>query len=142
LLCKVGRLALATAYPEEYARVLGLAGPGGTRALAEMERRAFGTDADELSAEMMAAWRLGDDFCEAVCSQNAPDRTGLDSRAGRLARILRWAGSVASVLVQPQACAEPLTALVSEGSGLGREALDQCEGRLKSAAPGGLPAVG
>ena len=129
LVSKIGLLALATAHPEEYARLLDAAGGSAALELVERERQAFGIDHNELSAEMMAEWRLQEYLCEAVRSQDSPKRADSDpaSQAGQLARTLHLAGAIASVFVQPQTHLEMLTALAEEASGLGiaKETFDQ-----------------
>jgi len=120
LLSQVGRLALATVRPDEYTRVLEFVDANDARGLTGAERTAFGIDHDELSAEMMADWRVQDIFCEAVRAQGAPqaEPTG-DTRAHQFARIVHLAGAVASVLVRAETGAGALTAIVDTAADLG-----------------------
>jgi two-component system, cell cycle response regulator len=128
LLAKIGRLGLATARQQEYARVLSSREAGDDAELARMERECFGLDHNELSAEMMAEWHLPELFYNAVRWQDAPDSAcvDMDSRLGQLARLLHLAGGVALLLVQPEATAKHLSALISEAdkSGISAEAFD------------------
>jgi len=120
LLSQVGRLALATVRPDEYTRVLEFVDANDARGLTEAERTAFGIDHDELSAEMMADWRVQDIFCEAVRAQGAPQAESPgDTRAHQFAPILHLAGAVASVLVRAETGPGALTATVDTAADLG-----------------------
>ncbi len=90
LLSKIGKLALATVFPEQYSHVLSEVDPYDSDALTRLERGAFELDHYELSAEMMADWNLPDYFCEAVRAQANPKQHGLPpaTRACQLARLL------------------------------------------------------
>jgi two-component system, cell cycle response regulator len=121
LLSKIGRLALATVQPHEYACVLDMTGHDDGPELNELERKTFGIDHDELAAEMMSDWHLPDVLCAAVRFQDEPSEPveELAAEAGELARTLRLAGFVARMLVKARNDPEVLTALVSEASALG-----------------------
>jgi len=121
LLSQIGRLALASAHPDDYARVLESTSPDDVHGLLDAERAAFGIDHNELSVEMMADWRLQEVFCEAVRFQDRPKAESPSSktRGDELARVLHSAGSVASLLVQPTVCPETLEAIVDEAADLG-----------------------
>lgn len=72
LLARIGKLAFATAIPDEYEQVLLKTGSvmrGGT---AE-ERAAFETDNIEVGAELLARWKLPSLLVEAVRHQANPD---------------------------------------------------------------------
>ena len=116
LLGKVGRLALATVQPLEYARVLRLICADDWRETLDLERQTFGIDHNALSAEMMADWRLPDLFCEATRLQDAPEQSASQPAASahQLARTLHLSGSVARMLVQPHNDLESGTALAEE----------------------------
>jgi len=121
LLGRIGLLALATAQPREYSAVLESVGGGESPDLAGKERDAFGIDHNELSAAMMADWRLHELFCEAVRFQDTPDQISpeVSRRAGELARTLHLAGVVASLILRPQPGCEPVQSLLKEMADLG-----------------------
>lgn len=64
LLSGIGRLGLATAFPQEYARLLRAA--RSPQALLEAEVAEFGIDHAQLSADMLASWGLPELFADAV----------------------------------------------------------------------------
>ncbi len=121
LLAKIGRLGLATSRPKEYGCILASPGASDADGLLCLEREAFGLDQNELSAEMLADWRLPELICNAVRFQGAPDRAGADSgsRSAQLARVLHLAGAIATRLVQPEAALERLAMLAGEAEALG-----------------------
>ncbi len=116
LLCQIGRLALATAFPEDYSHILQKATRDDGDELLEQEKSAFGLNHNELAAELMADWRLPAVFCEAVRNQVAPDAGAFDedSRALRFAQILHLARSIALVLTSPTVYRDTLSALAEE----------------------------
>jgi HD-like signal output (HDOD) protein len=121
LLCQIGRLALATAFPEEYSRVLRTATHDDGDEFLEQEKSAFGLNHNELAAEWMADWYLPAVFCDAVRNQTAPDAGTLneDSRALRFARILHFTRSIALVLTSPTVYRDTLSTLAEEAHHLG-----------------------
>ncbi len=66
LLSKIGHIALVTAYPKTYDDLLGKMQGCPRTALLEAERETFQINHNELTAAMMADWRLADVFCESV----------------------------------------------------------------------------
>ncbi|MFQ5494555.1 MAG: HDOD domain-containing protein [Phycisphaerae bacterium] len=105
LLCQIGRLALATAFPGRYAEVLE-ASPGGEPAvLSAVELSEFGINHNELAQEMMSDWRLPDAYCRATRTQDAPDKVGeeCEAQVAPLARILHLSGAVAGLLTVGEA---------------------------------------
>jgi signal transduction histidine kinase/HD-like signal output (HDOD) protein len=99
LLAQVGRLALASLYPDAYGQVLARAGDGGPAALCRLEAEQFATDHNELSAALLDDWGLPEVCVEAVRYHEQPDRPGAGpgGRAQALARLLHLAGWVAEV---------------------------------------------
>jgi HD-like signal output (HDOD) protein len=101
LLSQIGRLALASVYPEQYSGVLknsqNSAVPG---ILTELERRMFEIDHVQLTVEMMADWQLPSYFREAVQAQAAPHKSTLEagSIAAQLAHILHIGGHVVPLI--------------------------------------------
>lgn len=120
LLCQIGRLALATAFPEEYAETLHAVTTDNPEELNELEQAAFGINHDELAAEMMADWHIPVIFCEAVRAQTKAGTVELDpdSRVCLLARILHLSGSISRVLVRPTVYRDTLATLVREANSL------------------------
>lgn len=95
LLCQIGRLAFATALPEEYAPLI-VDAAGSTTRLLHLEFERFRLDHHELAAEMMSDWRMPD-LKEAVLHQGNP-RLLRGRRERMLARVLHWSGVVWEIL--------------------------------------------
>jgi HD-like signal output (HDOD) protein len=102
LLCQIGRLALATVYPQEYGVVLSHARGKKPLWLLECEREAFGLDHNILAALMMADWRMSEGFCGAVHIQDDPIKENflLNKTDLQLSHILRWSGHLAHVFLR------------------------------------------
>lgn len=66
LLARVGELAMATLYPQDYARILNETAGQGPTVLLEAESRAFAMNHAELGAAMLADWGLPRVFTEAT----------------------------------------------------------------------------
>lgn len=73
LFSQIGRLAFATAIPDEYSQLLRKIKPSEDNSLLVLEKKLFGLNHNELSACMMKDWHLPDAFCNAVRLQKAPD---------------------------------------------------------------------
>lgn len=104
LLCQIGRLALATVFPGEYAQLLSRVKSSDSALLCEPEGELFGIDHNELSARMMADWSLPEYFRRAVQLQDSLTKIKrLPSNAPelKLVRILRWAKVMTAVFLQP-----------------------------------------
>ena len=89
LLSLVGRLVLATIYPEAYAEIIARCELDGVELLAQLERERFATDHSEMTVAMMEDWGLPPEYPEAVFYQSVdaghlPER----SHTGILARVL------------------------------------------------------
>ncbi len=97
LLSKIGKLAFATVFPEQYSRVLSQVDPSDPEALTRLERSTFELNHYELSAEMMDDWNLPNYFGEAVRAQAYPEQHGLTpaTRACQVARLLHLCEQVA-----------------------------------------------
>jgi len=113
LLSKIGHIALVTAYPKTYDDLLGKMQGCPRTALLEAERETFQINHNELTAAMMADWRLADVFCKSVRRQDDPDGVDSqrDSRVEQIARTLHIAGAMAGVMVDPKVRHEDLVAL-------------------------------
>lgn len=118
LLSQIGRLALATAFPERYSDVLDAVAAADPGNLVEIESSTFGINHNELAAEMMADWRLPAIFCEAVRAQDAPDAENLKlhPHACQLAHTLYLTGSIALVLTQRTVYRDTLSVLAEEAA--------------------------
>lgn len=101
LLCGIGRLALATVFPDRFAVLLGQQlPPAEMRAAEEME---FGISHLGLSAELMDDWGLPPLFSAAVRFYECPDQAAFPpgSRAEALMHVLGLAHLIACLLVRP-----------------------------------------
>ncbi|UCE58395.1 MAG: HDOD domain-containing protein [Phycisphaerales bacterium] len=121
LISQVGRLALATAFPEAYANALYVTPADNPRELADIEEAVFSINHCALAAEMMADWHVPVVFQRAVRAQLEPDTHELepDSRPHLLARILNLAASIASILPTLTVHREGLTELTIKAHRLG-----------------------
>ena len=99
LLGHIGRLAFATAAPQDYGRLLGQLAAEGTTSLEAAERKAFGFDHHELSAVLLVDWGLPAKLADVVYWQTDPEEGGFppQSREYQLAGALQLAGSVADL---------------------------------------------
>lgn len=99
LLARIGELALATLYSEEYARILRAASKLRPGELARMEGDAFAMTHCELSAAMLADWGLPKIFVESVRRhEDAADAGSEDNGRDRmLVRMLALAREIAEL---------------------------------------------
>ena len=125
LLAQVGRLALASLYPDAYGRILAEAAGGGPDLLCRLEVEQFATDHNELSAALLDDWGLPAGCVEAARHHERLDPSGPVSggRTQALARLLHLAGRMAEVCVA------------------GRERPALALDLLAGAAAAGIPAV-
>jgi diguanylate cyclase (GGDEF)-like protein len=101
LLAQVGRLALASIYPEAYGEILAQPGAGDAATLAQLERERFATDHNELTAAMLGDWGLPKIYAQAVEHHEQPERATFsegDPRHG-LVQLLDFASRMAAVCV-------------------------------------------
>lgn len=75
LLGKVGSLALASAYPQEYSIILEQHAANAETRLADLEQAKFGFDHNSLSKYMMADWRMPDVFQAVVFHYENPENS-------------------------------------------------------------------
>ena len=120
LLCKIGRLAFASAYPDRYSQALIAIGKD-LDDLTQFEQDLFGIDHNALSAEMMTEWYIADVFTFAVRAQENPDTSDLeiDSRQYQFAKILHLCHKIATVLMEPTVDPNTLSAITNEAFNLG-----------------------
>jgi len=97
LLARIGSLALATAYPVEYASILEDKDTIST--LAERERLRLQTDHNELSAALLTDWGIPHILVEPVLFHEEPERSGFSpgSRPYTLVNLLFMASRLADL---------------------------------------------
>ncbi|THF60247.1 HDOD domain-containing protein [Pseudothauera rhizosphaerae] len=102
LLAGVGRLAFATAAPEEYSVVLERAAAHGAP-LELLEQQAFGFDHHELSSVLLADWGVPTELADIVYWQCDPEGGGFapESRPYLLAGVLQLAAGLAAEALAP-----------------------------------------
>lgn len=101
LLAQVGRLALATAYPETYGAALAAQRADPNQPLAVHERARLETDHCELGHVMLTDWGLPRVFADPLAHYEEPDHPGYpqDSRTHSLFLMLRLAHRLADLSV-------------------------------------------
>lgn len=99
LLCRIGELALATVFPEDYARLLGQLAVDRSAALATLEHCAFSMTHVDLTAAMLQDWGLPRLFIDPVFAHEEPEKADLapDSRQYRLTWALALARLIADI---------------------------------------------
>ena len=97
LLGRVGELALATAYPGEYAGILERA--AGPEALLGLEREHLGTDSKALCADILADCGIPNALAEPLQHHDAPESSGFaqGSRPHQLAHLFALARRMADL---------------------------------------------
>lgn len=93
LLAGVGSLALATLFPEDYGRILGLAHAQGDSNLPALERQAFLMTHTELAAAMLLDWGLPNIFAEPILHHESPDLAPFADASRRY--VLVWSLALA-----------------------------------------------
>ena len=125
LLLRVGELALATLYPEQYANVLETGREGSAASIEEREREAFAMTHAELGGAMLTDWGLPGIFVELVPFFDRPDLSDYvpGSRQRNLLDTLLTAGRFADICLAEEA-RRPLLLerLLSQALQLGLEA--------------------
>ena len=93
LLGQIGSLTLATAYPQEYARVLGASAAMEGTGLDNLERTEFGFGHNQLTQAMLANWGLPRVFQEVALHHEDPGQSSFaeGSRDWRLLNVLHIA---------------------------------------------------
>jgi two-component system, cell cycle response regulator len=99
LMSQVGRLALATAYPDEYSAVLKAHQADPAQPLLSHERASLETDHTELGIVMMADWGMPKIFTEPLTHYENPDYPGFqhDARSSKLMKMLRLSHRLADL---------------------------------------------
>ena len=99
LLGQIGSLALATAYPKEYARLIEKAEADAGAGLTSLERAEFGFDHNQLTQAMLADWGMPRVFQEAALYHEDPGQSSFaeGSRDWRLLNVLHIANYLSTV---------------------------------------------
>ena len=97
LLSQVGRLALATVFPEDYSQILAQA--ANSNKLAQLEHNAFGLNHSQLTALMLSDWGLPKLFQEIASHIEKPELSEFheDEHNWHLLQVLHFAEYVATV---------------------------------------------
>ncbi|HEX5270421.1 MAG TPA: HDOD domain-containing protein, partial [Gemmataceae bacterium] len=103
LLAQVGRLALASIYPDAYGEILSAADRHDPADLCRRERERFATDHTELTGALLADWGLPVVCAEAAEHHERPDGPDVPEgdRLRHLTRMLNLASQMAAVCVSP-----------------------------------------
>ena len=98
LLSRIGMLAFATIYPDEYGQLLSEK----PDELAEAERQRFGVDHNELSEVLMLDYGVPQALAEPARFHEAPETSefATDSRPAKLATLLHCAHRMAAITVE------------------------------------------
>lgn len=105
LLARIGELALATLYPQDYGRVLQQTLEFRDVPLVTLEQRAFALNHRELTAAMLADWGLPRIFHEPAYYAESPEASGYadGSREFVIAHSLHLASFIAEIFVAEEA---------------------------------------
>ena len=113
LLSEVGRLALASVYPEKYTEILNDWNSGPVSKLIELEQQEFETDHTELTAAMMDDWGLPESFCLAVLKQQKYESLHASNAEISFDFLLHLAHQLANVcLAEEEQCQQAMLNLV------------------------------
>ncbi len=125
LLARIGCLALATAYPVEYAELLQAMGPDSE--LAEREHQRLGIDHNELTRAMLSDWGVPAPLTDSIVHHEDPAKADFapDTRAFKLASLLYMAKRLADLGVAAELERSSITAeLLFLGGKIGIDAQD------------------
>ena len=137
LLSRIGELALASIYPEDYAGLLMMAredrlefSPQASAKLATLERERFGLDHRELTASLLNEWGLPEVLIQAAYHHENPDAAGFadGSRVQTLTHSLSFASALAHLcMVDETSRWSLLPALLARAArlGIGGDALGE-----------------
>ncbi len=118
LLARVGSLALATAYPKEYGKVLAANRSGAE--LVSLEREQLHTDHMHLADVLLCKWGIPKIYNEPVLYHEAPGKSPFlkDTRLWQLCHVLHLASRVADLALEPQAQASLQISRLTEAASL------------------------
>ncbi len=105
LLARVGELALATLYPEDYSAVLRVASKTRQSDLAGLETERFAMDHRDLTVAMLSDWGLPKIFCNIVHDHEQCDETAFarSSREYALVQSLALSRLIADICIADEA---------------------------------------
>jgi diguanylate cyclase (GGDEF)-like protein len=134
LLSRIGELALATLFPEDYAGILIEARKHG-KAAERLEQKCFRFDHHQLTASLLREWGLPEMLIEAAFHHENPDAAGFDagSRAQTLTYSLSFASALAEIcMVDQESRWNLLPELLSRAArlGIGGEMLNELVDRV------------
>ncbi|MBK7001955.1 MAG: HDOD domain-containing protein [Rhodoferax sp.] len=129
LLARVGELALASIFPDDYSNLL-LTARDHRLDIAPMEQNLFGMDHHELGASLLNEWGLPEVLMQAAFHHEAPDAAGFadGSRVQTLTQSLSFASSLARLcMVDDESRWGLLPALLARAArlGIGGDALNE-----------------
>jgi diguanylate cyclase (GGDEF)-like protein len=131
LLADVGKLALATIYPVEYAELLTAPGKSASATqIARAERERLATDHNELGAALLSDWHLPRLFVSSVFHHEAPEDASLPegSREYIICHVLHLAARLGDLCVAAEGERPPLVPELILGAakvGLDEQALSR-----------------
>jgi two-component system cell cycle response regulator len=130
LLARVGRLALASIYPEVYSEIITASAQDSSVDLKTLERQNLYTDHTELSVALMQDWGLPQVYLLAVRDFENSNLTGLnhDTREYTLAKVLQLANHIGEMCIcekGPQAALVPQLIVLAEKIGIGRDEVNK-----------------
>ena len=134
LLARVGELALASLFPDEYSDVL-LAAREQRLAMAPLEQERFGMDHHELAATLLGEWGLPEVLISAAFHHENPDVAGFadGSRVQTLTHSLSFASALAHLcMVDEESRWSLLPSLLARAArlGIGGDALNDLVDRM------------
>lgn len=124
LLSRIGSLALATVYPQEYGGILEQIGKSPDGNISDLEREKFGFDHNLVSKEMFADWRMPAVFQTSVLHYDEPAKASFadGSRDWNMLHLLHVADYLASLCLAPDSVrSKMISRLVFKASRLGVE---------------------
>ena len=123
LLSRIGELALASIFPQDYSELL-IAARDGQLDLTPIEQERFGLDHLDLAASLLAEWGLPEVLIQAAYHHADPDDAGFvaGSRAQTLTHCLAFASALAKLcMVDEESRWSLLPALLARAARLGIE---------------------
>lgn len=96
LLSRIGELALATVYPEDYSRLLGQLTVDRTVSLAALEQASFAMTHSELSAAMLHDWGLPRMFVDPVSAHEMPEQANFPPESRQY--LITWTLTLARLI--------------------------------------------